>query len=737
MPIVKETYPIQGIHCAACKTLLENIVGKLKGVETVTVNFASEKMTVTHDDSKVTLKDLQKAVSSAGTYKLVLTDGGAALVDPARAQKLKDQDYLNLRRKVLLIGVSSIPFWGMMFWMIIGIPLLGWGMFPLNRYWQFLIATPILFVGGKDIFVSAINALKVRATNMDTLVAMGTLTAWIYSTAVTLLNLSQEVYFEAAVFIVFFIMLGRLLERRAKGQAAAAISALIQLQAKEARVIKGDQEIMISLDQIRIGDLIKVKPGEKIPVDGVIISGNSAVDESMITGESVPVTKIMGGNVIGATINGSGSFIFRVTKIGGETMLAQIIKLVEEAQTTQAPIQKLADKVAGVFVPIVIFIALMSFGVWLSFGSLPMAIYVATSVLIIACPCALGLATPTAVMVGTGKAAGAGILIKNAEALEHVHKINAIVFDKTGTLTEGRPQVVTSTVADKYRPLVYALERESHHPLADAVVRFYENHRKAKQKVSDFRDLSGRGIKGKVGKYFVAIGNLSLMSKLKVEVSEKVSKEVLKLQSQAQTVSLVAVDGTCVGLLGIVDPIKSDSRQAVLALQKMGIETIMITGDNQKTARAVAKKLGINHVLAEVLPKDKLAEIKRLQNIRGERKIVAMVGDGINDAPSLVQADIGIAMGTGTDVAIHSGDIVLVKGSPQKAVEAIRVSQDTLRIIKQNLFWAFGYNIVSIPIATGILYPFLGILLSPIIASAAMAMSSVSVVGNSLRLKYS
>lgn len=735
MPLIKETYPIQGIHCAACKTLLENTVEKLKGVKKVTVNFATEKMTVLYDNSVTSINEIKNAISSLGTYKLVDSENGLVLSDPASENKIRDQSYLALKKKVLLIGLATIPFWIMMFWMTITTPLLGWKIQKIPNLIQFLLATPILFIGGKDILISALKALKSKTTNMDILVSLGTITAWTYSTAVTFTNAQKDVYFEASVFIIFFIMLGKLLEKRAKSQAASAISSLLKLQAKEARVIRGNREIMIPLDKVSVGDLIKVKPGEKVPVDGIITSGETSIDESMITGESMPVTKVVKDNVIGATINRSGSFVFKTTKVGKDTMLSQIVKLVEEAQTTQAPIQKLADRVSGIFVPIVILISVLSFTVWIIFGTLPMAIYVATTVLIIACPCALGLATPTAVMVGTGKAAGSGILIKNAEALEHVHKINTVVFDKTGTLTEGKPKVITTTIIPKYQKLVYLLEKQSHHPLAEAITNhFKKGYKETKMKVASFKDLPGRGIKGKIGTNLVAIGNSALMKKVKTNIPKDAIKTASELQRKGQTISYLSINREYAGLLGITDPLKKDAINAIKKLHDMNIQTIMMTGDDKKTASSVAGKLGINKVLSEVLPKDKLKEIKNLQK---QGKIIAMVGDGINDAPALTQANIGIAIGTGTDVAIHSGDIILVKGSPEKVIESINISLNTLKVIKQNLFWAFGYNLISIPIAAGVLYPLFGILLSPIIASIAMALSSISVVGNSLKLKYS
>lgn len=744
----KETYPIIGMHCASCKTLLEETVGELDGVSSVKVNFATEKMTVAYNASKVSLSHIQKAVASAGSYKLIDTSEGPRLVDPAHQHgsveaSMRAEAYTKLKNKVTLIGIATIPFWVMMFWMIVGSPFLGWDMMPFNHTIQFIIATPVLFIGGKDIFASAWNALKVRSANMDTLIALGTFTAWAYSTIVTFapqtfqgVEGGSEVYFEASVFIIFFIMLGRLLEARAKGQAAQAISALLKLQAKEARVIRDGKEVMVPLDQVKKGDHVKVKPGEKIPIDGEITSGQSAIDESMITGESIPVDKMPGDAVIGSTINTSGTFMYTVTKVGDETMLSQIIKMVEDAQATEAPIQKLADRVAGVFVPVVIMIAIFAFIVWLLVGTLPLAVYIAITVLIIACPCALGLATPTAVMVGTGKAARKGILIKDAEALEHAYKIDTIVFDKTGTLTEGKPKVVSDTVPKEYSELVYLLENESHHPLADAVVNHYaQKHGNTKKKVRDFKDISGKGISGTISGKHVVIGNDAMAQSMKIPV-DPLADSVQKLRKNGQTISYVIVDNEIVGLLGIADVVKPDAKKAVRALHDMGIQTVMITGDNAVTAQAIAQQLGIDDIVADVLPGDKAKKIRELQNSAYGRKIVAMVGDGINDAPALAQADIGIAMGTGTDVAIHTGDIVLVKGTLDKVVESIHISRKTLSIIKQNLFWAFGYNTIGIPIAAGVLYPVAGLLLSPIVASIAMALSSVSVVGNSLRLKY-
>lgn len=794
--MIKKIFPIVGMHCASCKALIEDIVGDVEGVSDVTVNYAAEKMTVSYDESKVEIEDLKKAVASAGSYQLVDTSQGkTVLASPPEAKKIEEntndmsmhkghdmagkhdhgvpldeqmrrQMYQDLKRKVLWIGLGAIPFLGIMFWMLfkmqIGLPdpMMVFGEITLENMGislslfnllQFMLATPILFIGGREIFQSAISAAKVKATNMDTLIAIGTFAAWVYSTVVTFypaafagIDGGMEVYYEAAVFIIFFIMLGRLLEMRSKGQAADAIKALLHLQAKDATVIRDGRELTIPVEQVMVGDIIIVKPGQKLPVDGMIVEGFSTIDESMVTGESLPVEKKKDDEVIGATINKSGTFRYKATKVGSDTLLAQIIQMVEEAQATEAPIQKLADKVASVFVPIVIVIAVIAWIFWYFLApqlglisdnnTFQLATYIAITVLIIACPCALGLATPTAVMVGTGKAAQQGILVKDAQALEVAHKLDVIVFDKTGTLTKGAPEVQTMKLDDSsYASLLYSIEKESHHPLAEAVVQYFKKKKIPALKVHSFNDISGKGVEAEIQKKKIIVGTERLMEEKSIRIPEHYKKLAESLRSKAQTVSFLAVDGVLSGVIGISDTIKEDAKAAVTRLHDLGLRTVMITGDNTMTAQAVAKELGINEVLAEVLPGEKAAKVKELQK---EGTLVAMVGDGINDAPALAQADVGIAMGTGTDVAIATGDIVLIKGTLEKVVESIDVSKKTLRIIKQNLFWAFGYNVVGIPVAAGILLVPFGLLLSPIIASIAMAFSSISVVSNSLRLRY-
>ncbi|MDX9893459.1 MAG: heavy metal translocating P-type ATPase [Patescibacteria group bacterium] len=779
--MIKKIFPIVGMHCASCKMLIEKMVGKLDGVTSVTVNYATEKMAVEYDENKINIVDLAGAVGKAGSYQLVTDEHNQTVLTPNNlanrpqakmhdhASVLKQKEYQLLKIKVILIGLGVIPFAIIMANMILAALGLsrGWHAplgylnieslsYRLNLLWflEFLLATPIIFIGGWQFFSSALSALKAKAANMDTLIALGTFTAWLFSTIVTftpdiLGGIKTEVFYEAAVFIVFFILLGRLLEARAKGQANDAIKKLLALQAKEATVIRDGREIKIPIDQVIIGDKIMVKPGEKIPVDGIIVEGASTIDESMISGESMPVDKTIGQQVIGATINKTGAFIFEAKKIGADTILAQIINLVEQAQATTAPIQRRADKISAIFVPTVTVIAVIAFWFWwlaaprlgLLTSDQPiiqLAVFIATTILIIACPCALGLATPTAVMVGTGKAAGRGILIKDASALEIVHKVNTVVFDKTGTLTKGQPEVTEVVIAPgtnqaRLFQQAYAIEKLSEHPLSTAITRYTETKIKPlAEKVKNFSAIAGQGIKAQLDQTEILLGNQRLMSENNIRSNPQIDQAAKQLVKSGKTIILMAVAGNLQAVFGLADVVKTDSRLAIEKLQRLGMKTIMLTGDNLKTAQTIAKQLGIDDVIADVLPQDKSDIIKKLQN---HDQMVAMVGDGINDAPALAQADVGIAMGNGTDIAIEAGDIILVKGSLDKVAEAITMSKLTLITIKQNLFWAFGYNIVAIPLAAGVLYPVSGLLLSPIIASAAMAFSSISVVLNSLRLK--
>jgi len=758
------------------------MVSKLDGVEDVNVNYASETMTISYDENTVSLEKIGEAVKSAGGYELI----AGTLASPREAEKIKQdmggnhkshatalrkEEYKKLKKIVAWVGIGSIPFILLMgvhglasldliamMHAPLGFVAFSGSAYKINLLFllQFLIATPILFIGGKQFYVSTWRALKVRAANMDTLIALGTFTAWVFSTLVTFApalfgDVASDVFFEAAVFIVFFILLGRLLEARAKAKTSDAVKVLFELQAKEAVVLRNGEEVKIPVSEVQKGETIVVRPGEKIPVDGNMSKGASTIDESMVTGESIPVEKKQGDAVIGATINKTSTFQFTAEHVGSDTMLSQIIKMVEQAQGTTAPIQKLADKVSGVFVPIVIIIAIIAALFWLytapSLGLiadgtsvLQLAVYIATTILIIACPCALGLATPTAVMVGTGKAASKGILIKDAEALEKAHSIHTIVFDKTGTLTNGTPEVTEfvprSGVNEKnVLAQAYALEHLSEHPLSDAIASYAQKKADGKSAdVQDFKAIEGRGVSGKIDGVLILLGNKRLMHEESISIDTELSKEAEMRIAQGKTVIYMSVGGRHVAIFALADTIKDSSKEAIATLHTMGIRTAMMTGDNQATAEAIGNQLGIDTVIAEVLPADKADNIKKLQE-EYEGSIIAMVGDGINDAPALAQADIGIAMGTGTDVAIEAGDIVLVKGTLDKVVETIKVSKMTLRVVKQNLFWAFGYNLIAIPIAAGLLYPAYGLLLSPIIASAAMAFSSISVVSNSLRLK--
>jgi len=783
--MAKYTYPILGMHCASCKKLIEKMVGKVAGVHHVQVNYATETMMVEFDEARADFADIKAAVAKAGAYRVVETDEGPALAAPGKIQKplmggmqgshhdhaamLKQDAYNRLRKLVWWTGLGVLPFFGVMARMLLiafGVlekmhAPLGYATFSggyrLNVFFlaQFALATPIVFFSGRTFFTSAWSALRARSANMDTLIALGVSTAWAFSTVATFVprafgERESEVFFEAAAVIVFFILLGRLLEARAKGQANDAIAKLFALQAKDANVLREGVEVRVPIGEVRPGDVMVVRPGEKIPVDGTIVEGASALDESMVTGESLPVEKGVGDAVIGATINKNGSFRFRAEKVGGDTLLAHIIHLVEEAQGTQAPIQRKADAISAVFVPVVVSIAVSALLFWLFvapwFGwTLPgsvavqLAVYIAATILIIACPCALGLATPTAIMVGTGRAARHGILIKDAAALEHAHRVRTIVFDKTGTLTKGRPEVTDAVFADgvaKEHLLAqaYAVEHLSEHPLSAAIAMFAQNHTNGTiLQARNFQAVAGRGVVGSVEDKTIAIGNLRFMEERGLASSAELSAQANTFATHGKTAVYMAQEGAIVAVFAIADVVKDDAKEVVEELHRLGIQAAMLTGDDATTAKSIAEQIGIDRVEANVLPQDKVAAIQKLQKESGG--LVAMVGDGINDAPALAQADIGIAMGTGTDVAIAAGDVVLVKGTLNKVLETIELSRLTLEVIKQNLFWAFGYNVIAIPVAAGLAYPAFGVLISPAIASAAMAMSSLSVVANSVRLK--
>jgi len=613
----------------------------------------------------------------------------------------------------------------------------------------FILTLPVQIWVGSQFYKGLVIVFRYRTADMNTLIAIGTLSAFIYSTIVTFFpklftraGIELHVYFETAAIIITLILLGRFLEARAKGRASSAIKKLMQLEAKTARVIVNGKEKEIDINEVKVNDIILVKPGEKIPVDGIIIDGGSAIDESMVTGESIPVEKAKDDEVIGATLNTSGAFKFKATKVGKDTVLSQIIKLVEEAQGSKAPIQRLADTVASFFVPIVIGIAVVTFIVWIIWGPSPSITFALVSfvaVLIIACPCALGLATPTAIMVGTGKGAENGILIKDATSLELAHKLNTIVLDKTGTLTKGEP-VVTDIIlkekdsfysSDELLKLSASSELQSEHPLGKAIIKKADELNIKLGEPKNFKSITGKGIYAEVDGKKILKGNLALMKETNI-ILGNLEKTALDLADDGKTPIFISIDGKAIGIIAVADTLKDNAREVVEKLHRLGLEVVMLTGDNKNTANAIAKRAGIERVLSEVLPEHKTNEIKKLQ---GEGKIVAMVGDGINDAPALVQADVGIAIGTGTDIAMESSSITLIKGNLEGVLKAIMLSRNTIRVIKQNLFFSFFYNSILIPIAAGVLYPIIGILISPMFAAAAMALSSISVISNSLRLR--
>lgn len=724
------------MHCASCVRVTERALKKTPGVKNAVVNLATGKATVEYDAENCSPKDLATAIEATG-YTLELEEKSEELQETEKRRELAA-----LRTKVIVsLVVGALIFWGSFPGLMNTAPE-----FLRNFLVQLLLATPIQFWAGLEFYRATIPALKHRTANMDTLVALGTTVAYIYSVFVTffpevVMNLGVEAmpYFDVAVIVIALILLGRYLEAKAKLGTSGAIKKLIGLQAKTARVMRGNKEIDIPIEQVKIGDIIRVRPGEKIPVDGVIEDGESSIDESMITGESIPVDKAKGDTVVGATMNKSGTFTYKATKVGSDTMLAQIIKLVEEAQGSKAPIQRLADVVSSYFVPIVIMLAFLTFGIWYIFGPQPAFLFAmlnTVAVLIIACPCAMGLATPTAIMVGTGKGAEHGILIKDAESLEIANKVNTVVFDKTGTLTKGKPEVTEiislgAVKEDELLAFAAAVEKGSEHSLAEAIVKKAEEKKLRINAVAGFAAIAGQGVSGRIGRQSVLFGNRKLMSTENIEVTGRIQEQIGQLENNGKTVMLLALNKKLIGLIAVADTVKESAKAGIRALKQKGIEVIMITGDNQRTAEAIARQIGIKRVLAEVLPDQKEGEVRKLQ---AEGKIVAMVGDGINDAPALAASDIGIAMGTGTDVAIEAADITLINKDLQSVASAIELSKKTMRTIRLNLFWAFGYNVILIPVAMGVLYPFGGPLLSPIFASVAMATSSISVVGNSLLL---
>ncbi len=750
------TLGLIGMTCSSCAGVIEKTLGKLDGVTTATVNLAANTGTIDFDPSVVGIDDLIKAVKGAGYDAVVKVEkipGAENKVDvqaEAQAKAAKHERNLFIFALVFSLPaflVSMVPPFMTVIPAAVA-KLFGGMMEPMmvQKYLAFLLITPVQFYAGAQFYRGFWHALKRRSGNMDTLIAIGTSAAYFYSVAATFVPAleGQPVFYETAGLLITFVILGKLLEARAKGKTSDAIKKLMGLAAKTARVVRGGDEIDIPVEQVVVGDVIVVRPGEKVPVDGVLVEGSSAVDESMLTGESIPVEKHVGDSVIGATMNKLGSFKFRATKVGADTALAQIVRLVEDAQGSKAPVQRFADSISAIFVPAVVAIAVTTFLVWMFVvpGFMPAAFYATTApfvmallagtaVIVIACPCALGLATPTAIMVGTGKGAENGILIKSGDALETAYKIKAIVFDKTGTLTHGKPVVTEAEPftgfdrAEFYR-LAAALEKSSEHPLAEAIVNHAKETGVVLSDVAGFEAIPGHGVEGVVEGRRVALGNRRLMVREGVDVSAY-SARIEQLEGEGKTVMLTAIDGAAAGLIAVADTLKDNSKEAVARLTKMGVEVFMITGDNRRTAEAIASQAGIkpDHVLAEVLPENKAEEVGKLQ---AKGLVTAMVGDGINDTPALAKADVGIAMGAGTDVAMETGGIVLIKNDLRDVVTAIELSRATMRKIHQNFFWALGYNTLGIPIAA------LG-LLRPELAGAAMALSSVSVVTSSLMLK--
>ena len=731
------TYKVEGMTCSACSNRVERVTKKMDGVIDSVVNLTTEKLTITVDEDLVTYGDIKRTVEKAG-YKLIREE-------EIKDDKKKKTDKEKLFIRFIASTVFTLPLLIITMGHMVGMPLphiIDPMMNPMNfALVQLVLTVPVMIIGYRFYYVGTKNLIKL-SPNMDSLITVGTIAAFVYSLFGTYKiyngdsSYAMHLYYEAAVTILTLITLGKYLEAVSKGKTSEAIKKLMGLVPKTATIIRDDKELVIPIDEVIVGDTVLVKPGEKLPVDGEVIEGSTAVDESMLTGESIPVEKTIGSKVVGASINKTGFIKYKATKVGKDTALAQIIKLVEDAQGSKAPIAKMADVISSYFVPIVIGLAIFAAIGWLIAGETPVfALTIFISVLVIACPCALGLATPTAIMVGTGKGAENGVLIKGGKALEITHKVDTIVFDKTGTITEGKPKVTdiitTNYSKDELLVIAASAEKGSEHPLGEAIVREAEEKNLEFKGIENFSAIPGHGIKVDIEGKTILLGNLKLMNENSIEVGT-LGTESDKLAQEGKTPMYIAIDNKLEGIVAVADTVKSSSKEAIENLHNMGIKVAMITGDNKKTADAIAKQVGIDIVLSEVLPEDKANEVKKLQ---GENRKVAMVGDGINDAPALAQADIGIAIGTGTDVAIESADIVLMKGDLRDVSTAIKLSKATIRNIKQNLFWAFGYNVLGITVAMGVLHIFGGPLLNPMIAAAAMSLSSVSVLTNALRLK--
>lgn len=744
----KTILKVKGMHCASCANIITKKISALPGVNDVYVNSATEKAKIDFDPDKVSVDLMNKEIGELGY--LFEDHESMGHMDHA---SVKDKELLELQTKTKFALPITFLVFGLMMWDIVArstktIPEIAIPMDVLNAVLMVLAAIMLFWVGRQ--FVQGVfRFVRYGAANMDTLIGIGTLSAFVYSAVITLLpqvreflGTSSYTYFDVAIVVIGFVTWGKYLEARSKKKTGDAIQKLLNLQAKTALVMREGREVEIPVEQVQHGDLIVIKPAGKIPVDGIVTEGSSYVDESMVTGEPIPASKKEGDSVAGGTLNTSGSFTFRATKVGSETLLSNIIRMVEEAQGSRAPIQALADKISGIFVPVVLVLAVVTLGLWLGIGTQYLGFSQAFSfgllsfvgILVIACPCALGLATPTAIIVGVGKGAREGILVKDAATLEKLYKVNTIVMDKTGTLTKGRPELVSvqnfsDMDDDKIVSILASLEKKSEHPIAHAIVSYADEKNISLMKVDEFEAIKGKGLKGAIQNEEYFAGSAKLIQDLNLSFKDD---SIERETSEGKTPVVLANKNKVLGIVMVADAIKAESKDAIERLHKLGIKTVMLTGDDKRTANHIAKQLGIDEVVAEVMPEDKLNKIKELQ---AEGRIVAMAGDGVNDAPALAKADVGIAMATGTDVAIESAGITLLHGDIGKIVKAIRLSKLTMRGIKQNLFWAFIYNLVGIPLAAGLFYPFFGWLLNPAFAGLAMAFSSVSVVGNSLRLK--
>lgn len=747
---------IKGMHCASCATIITNKISKLSGIDNVSVNVATEKATIAFNPEIISVHKMNDEIEKFG-YTFIDEDKTTedhsmhTGINQSKDEKMKELLAMKIKMQFVLpvaLLVFFLMMWDIGAKLFISIPNLPLPMSIFNTI-SMILASIVLFWIGQPFLQGVVKFAKYRVANMDTLIGIGTVVAYLYSIIITLfpqittnLNLPETTFFDVTIVVIGFVVFGKYLEARSKLKTGDAIEKLLNLQAKTALVIRDGKETEISINEVIQGDFIVVKPGAKIPVDGTVTEGSSYVDESMITGEPMPVQKKVDDNVVAGTINTSGSFTFQATKIGSETLLAQIIKMVEEAQGSRAPIQALADRISAVFVPIVLIIAFITLGSWLLFGTGSLGFSQALSfgllsfvgVLVIACPCALGLATPTAIIVGVGKGAKEGILIKDAATLEKLHKVDTVVVDKTGTITKGKPTLVdiqnlSHLKDEEVISIIASLEAKSEHPIAHAIINYAKEKKLSIPEISNFSIQKGKGIQGVVNNTQYFAGNAQLIKDLGISFD---TKQLDQYTMQGKTPVILATNDSVVGYVMVSDEIKTESKQAITDLHKLGIKVIMLTGDDEKAAKHIASLVGIDEVIAHVMPEDKMNKIKEFQS---QGNIVAMVGDGINDAPALVQADVGIAMGTGTDVAIESAGITLLGGDISKLVKAIKLSKMTMRGIKQNLFWAFAYNIIGIPLAAGLFYPIFGWLLNPVFAGLAMALSSVSVVSNSLRIK--